>query len=222
MGANLEDSYRHKGLRRKLVQQVRSKGITDERVLAAMEKVPRHYFFDQAFLEHAYQDKAFPIGEGQTISQPYTVAFQTQLCMIEPGDKILEIGTGSGYQACILMELGAEVYTVEFNKNLFERAKKFLPGMGYRPYFFHGDGTKGLPAFAPFDKILVTAGAPGIPKMLVDQLKTGGRMVIPVGDNQLQRMIRLIKKGARKIEKESFDYFSFVPLLGEHGWKKNR
>jgi protein-L-isoaspartate(D-aspartate) O-methyltransferase len=216
----MEDNYRHRGLRRKLVQQVRGKGISDENVLAAIEKVPRHFFFDQAFMEHAYQDKAFPIGEGQTISQPYTVAFQTQLCRIAPGDKILEIGTGSGYQACILMEMGADVFTIEYNKALFNKAKNFLPQMGYRPYLFEGDGTKGLPAFAPYDKILVTAGAPGVPDILIEQLKIGGILVIPVGDNQLQQMVRLIKRGPKKIEKESFDYFSFVPLLGEHGWKK--
>ena len=219
MKSYLEDNYRHRGLRRRLVQQIRSKGISDEQVLAAIEKVPRHYFFDQAFLEHAYQDKAFPIGEGQTISQPYTVAFQTQLCQIKPGDKVLEIGTGSGYQACILVEMGAEVFTIEYNKALYEKAKNFLPKMGYRPYFFVGDGTRGLATFAPYDKILVTAGAPSVPKILIEQLKTGGILIIPVGDNQLQQMIRLVKKGPKKIEKESFDYFSFVPLLGEHGWK---
>jgi len=219
MKSYLEDNYRHRGLRRRLVQQIRSKGISDEQVLAAVEKVPRHYFFDQAFLEHAYQDKAFPIGEGQTISQPYTVAFQTQLCQINPGDKVLEIGTGSGYQACILVEMGAEVFTIEYNKVLFDKARNFLPKMGYRPYFFVGDGTRGLATFAPYDKILVTAGAPSVPKILVEQLKTGGILVIPVGDNQLQQMIRLVKKGPKKIKKETFDYFSFVPLLGEHGWK---
>ncbi len=219
---NLEDNYRHRGLRRRLVQQVRNKGITDIRILDALGKVPRHYFFDPAFLEHAYQDKAFPIGEGQTISQPYTVAFQTQLLDVHKGDRVLEIGTGSGYQACVLLELEAEVYTIELNKILFENTKDFLPKMGYRPYFFQGDGTRGLPAFAPFDKILVTAGAPAVPNLLVDQLKTGGILVIPVGDNQVQRMIRLVKKGPKKIQKESFDYFSFVPLLGEHGWKKEK
>ena len=220
MNTKLEDNYRHRGLRRRLIQQVRRKCIRDEKVLAALEKVPRHYFFDQAFLEHAYQDKAFPIGEGQTISQPYTVAFQTQLCDVQTGDKILEIGTGSGYQACILLELGAEVFTIEYNQLLFEKAKQFLPQMGYNPYFYQGDGTRGLPLFAPFDKILVTAGAPRIPSTLVDQLKIGGILVIPVGDNQLQQMVRIFKKSAKKIEKETFDYFSFVPLLGENGWSK--
>lgn len=216
----LEDDYRHKGLRRKLVETIRSKGITDELVLQAVGQVPRHYFFDKIFLEHAYQDKAFPIGEGQTISQPYTVAFQTQLLKVEKGDKVLEIGTGSGYQACILAEMGADVFTIEYIRKLYDGTRKFLPKMGYRPHFFHGDGTKGLPAFAPFDKILVTAAAPLIPKPLIEQLKVGGILVIPVGDDNLQRMIRLIKKSDSKIVKESHDYFSFVPLVGEFGWDK--
>lgn len=216
----LEDSYRHRGLRKKLVRIVEGKGITDKNVLLALGKVPRHYFFDKAFLEHAYQDKAFPIGEGQTISQPFTVAFQTQLLEIQKGDKVLEIGTGSGYQACILMEMGAEVYTIEYIKKLYERTKKFLPSMGYKPHFFCGDGTKGLPAFSPFDKIIITAAAPTLPQPLIDQLGIGGKMVIPVGDNNLQRMIKVTKKSENKISKEYFDYFSFVPLVGKFGWGK--
>lgn len=216
----LEDTYRHRGLRKKLVRTVEGKGITDMNVLMALGKVPRHYFFDKAFLEHAYQDKAFPIGEGQTISQPFTVAFQTQLLEIEKGDKVLEIGTGSGYQACILMEMGAVVYTVEYIKKLYDRTKKFLPSMGYKPHFFCGDGTKGLPAFKPFDKIIITAAAPTLPQPLIDQLRIGGIMVIPVGDNNLQRMIKVTKKSETKITKEYFDYFSFVPLVGKFGWGK--
>ncbi len=216
----LEDSYRHRGLRKKLVRIVEGKGITDENVLNALGKVPRHYFFDKAFLEHAYQDKAFPIGEGQTISQPFTVAFQTQLLKIQNGDKVLEIGTGSGYQACILMEMGAEVYTIEYIKKLYDRTKIFLPSMGYKPHFFCGDGTKGLPAFKPFDKIIITAAAPTLPQPLIDQLRIGGVMVIPVGDNELQRMVKVTKKGENKISKEYFDYFSFVPLVGKFGWNK--
>lgn len=215
-----EDNYRHRGLRKRLVRIVEAKGITDKNVLHALAKVPRHYFFDQAFLEHAYQDKAFPIGEGQTISQPFTVAFQTQLLEVHKGDKVLEVGTGSGYQACILMELGAEVYTIECIKKLYERAKKFLPAMGYRPHFFLGDGTKGLPAFAPFDKMLITAAAPSVPQPLIDQLNVGGIMVIPVGDNTLQRMVKVTKKSEHKVSKEYFDYFSFVPLVGKFGWEK--
>lgn len=216
----LEDTYRHKGLRRKLAQTVKNKGIRDERIIHAIEKIPRHYFFDQAFLEHAYQDKAFPIGQGQTISQPYTVAFQTQLLEIREGDKVLEIGTGSGYQACILLELGAEVFTIEYIKTLYQTAKSFLPEMGYRPHFFHGDGTKGLPAFAPFNKIIVTAAAPEIPQPLLDQLKIGGILVIPVGDDSLQKMMRIIKLDENEYKEESHDFFSFVPLVGKFGWKK--
>lgn len=216
----LEDSYRHRGLRKKLVRIVESKGITDPNVLRALEKIPRHYFFDKAFLEHAYQDKAFPIGEGQTISQPFTVAFQTQLLKVQQGDKVLEIGTGSGYQACILLEMGADVYTIEYIKKLYDRTKKFLPKMGYKPHFFYGDGSKGLPAFQPFDKILITAAAPTIPKPLIDQLRIGGVMVIPVGDNTLQRMVKVTKTGDNKVTKDYFDYFSFVPLVGKFGWER--
>lgn len=214
----LEDNYKQRGLRNKLVKMLEKKGISDPRVLAAIGKVPRHFFFENALLEHAYQDKAFPIGEGQTISQPYTVAFQSEKLEIRPGDKILEIGTGSGYQACILMELGARVYTIEYNRVLFEQTRHFLPEMGYKPYFFHGDGSKGLPAKAPFNKIIVTAGAPVIPKSLTDQLADGGILIIPVGDRESQRMIR-IRKAGDKLLKEEFTNFAFVPLLGEQGWK---
>ena len=214
----LEDNYKQRGLRNKLVKILRNKGISDERVLDAIGKVPRHVFFDNALLEHAYQDKAFPIGEGQTISQPYTVAFQTEKLGIKPGDKILEIGTGSGYQACILVELGAKVYTIEYNKKLYDRTKVFLPTMGYKPYFFLGDGSKGLPAKAPYDKIIVTAGAPIVPSALTDQLKEGGILVIPVGNRDRQLMVRIIKKDGQLV-KEEFDHFAFVPLLGKEGWK---
>jgi protein-L-isoaspartate(D-aspartate) O-methyltransferase len=215
--AMLEDNYKQRGLRNKLIRLLRNKGISDERVLTAMNKVPRHVFFDNALLEHAYQDKAFPIGEGQTISQPYTVAFQTEKLAIKPGDKVLEIGTGSGYQACILLELGAKVFTIEYNHNLYERTKSFLPKMGYKPYFYYGDGSKGIPAKAPFDKIIVTAGAPVVPDALLDQLAEGGIMVIPVGNRAKQVMLRITKKNG-KLTKEEFEYFSFVPLLGDHGW----
>lgn len=213
-----EDNYKQRGLRNKLVKVLRSKGITDDRVLNAIGKVPRHVFFENALLEHAYQDKAFPIGEGQTISQPYTVAFQTEKLEIKPGDKVLEIGTGSGYQACILAELGAKVFTIEYNKNLYERTKAFLPKMGYKPYFYFGDGSKGIPAKAPFDKIIVTAGAPVVPDALLDQLAEGGILVIPVGGREKQMMVRIRKKNS-VISKEEFDYFSFVPLLGQQGWR---
>ncbi len=215
-----EDSYRHKGMRRQLVKTLIDKGINDEAVINAIQAVPRHYFFEKAFLEHAYQDKAFPIGEGQTISQPYTVAVQTQLLNIKPGDKVLEIGTGSGYQCCILMELGAKVFTIEYNKKLYERAKVQLRTMGYRPHFRLGDGTKGWPTFAPYDKIIVTAGAPSVPEALIEQLAPGGILVIPVGGEDHQEMLRIIKEADGKLKTEKHDYFRFVPLVGKHGWRK--
>lgn len=214
----LEDNYKQRGLRNKLVKILRNKGISDVRVLDAIGKVPRHVFFDNALLEHAYQDKAFPIGEGQTISQPYTVAFQTEKLEIKTGDKVLEIGTGSGYQACILLEMGAKVYTIEYNKKLYEKTKAFLPTMGYKPYFFLGDGSKGLPAKAPYDKIIVTAGAPVVPSALTDQLAENGILIIPVGNRERQVMMRISKKNGELI-KEEFDHFAFVPLLGKEGWK---
>lgn len=215
----IEDNYKQRGLRNKLVKKLREKGIFDERVLDAIGKVPRHAFFDDALLNHAYEDKAFPIGEGQTISQPYTVAFQTEKLKILPGDKVLEIGTGSGYQAAILVEMGAKVYTIEYNRKLFERTRDFLPLLGYNPFFFHGDGSKGIPAKAPYNKIIVTAGAPVVPSALTDQLAEGGILLIPVGDRERQKMLRITKvKG--ELKKEEFDFFAFVPLLGEQGWKQ--
>lgn len=215
----LEDSYRHKGQRRELVKLISSKGIKDEAVLSAINTLPRHFFFDTALDSHAYEDKAFPIGEGQTISQPYTVAFQTELLQIKQGDKVLEIGTGSGYQGAILHLLGAEVHTIEYQKKLYDRTKKFLTKIGIPLNFYFGDGSQGMPAQAPFDKILVTAGAPIVPKSLLKQLKIGGILVIPVGDRKTQKMLRLTKKTATKIVQEEFDNFAFVPLLGQDGWK---
>ena len=214
----IEENYKQRGLRNKLVKKLALKGIADSRVLEAIGKVPRHVFFDEALLGHAYEDKAFPIGEGQTISQPYTVAFQTEKLEVKPGDKVLEIGTGSGYQAAILVEMGAKVYTIEYNRKLYEKTKEFLPLLGYKPYFFFGDGSKGIPSKAPYDKILVTAGAPIIPDALIDQLAEGGILIIPVGDREKQKMVK-IKKTKGKLLKEEFDYFAFVPLLGEQGWK---
>jgi protein-L-isoaspartate(D-aspartate) O-methyltransferase len=214
----IEDGYKERGLRNKLVKKLTEKGIKNAGVLGAINKVPRHVFFDKALLSHAYEDKAFPIGEGQTISQPFTVAFQSEKLEIKPGDKVLEIGTGSGYQACILLELGAKVYTIEYNRKLYERTRVFLPQLGYKPHFFHGDGSQGLPSKAPFDKIIVTAGAPVIPKALTDQLAEGGILVIPVGNREKQMMIR-IRKDKGNLVTEEFDYFAFVPLLGDHGWK---
>lgn len=213
-----EDSFRHQGLRKKLVAELEKKGIKDQRVLAAIGKVPRHIFFDNALINHAYQDKAFPIGEGQTISQPYTVARQSELLEIKPGMKVLEIGTGSGYQSCILLELGAQVFTIEYQPVLFQKVKLKLPPMGYRPNFFLGDGSKGLISFAPYDRIIVTAGAPAIPQPLIDQLKPGGILVIPSGDTQRQEMIRIRKNLDGTLSEEMFGGFSFVPLKGTFGW----
>ena len=209
-----EDTYRHKGLRRKLVDQLKEKGITDERVLEAIGKIPRHYFLDTAFDEIAYEDRAFPIAQSQTISQPYTVAYQTQLLEIKPYEKVLEIGTGSGYQACVLAEMGAQVFTIERQKPLFEQMKKFPFRNKYPSIkFFYGDGYEGLPSYAPFDKVIVTAAAPQIPDKLLQQLKPGGRLVIPVGEGKVQKMLRITKKINLDVDIEEFDDFSFVPML---------
>lgn len=210
-----EDSYRHKGLRKKLVETVRGKGITDEKILTALEKIPRHFFLDSAFDEVAYEDKAFPITAGQTISQPYTVAYQTQLLEVKPFEKILEIGTGSAYQASVLAELGAQVFTIERQKQLFDANKGFTYLRKYpNVKFFYGDGFEGLPTFAPFDKVLITAAAPFIPQKLLAQLKTGGMMVVPVGEGDVQVMKRIIKQADGSFKEEVYDRFSFVPMLG--------
>lgn len=209
-----DDGYRHKGLRRKLVETVRGKGITDEKVLAAIENIPRHFFLDSAFDEVAYEDKAFPIAEKQTISQPYTVAYQTQLLEIKSYEKVLEIGTGSCYQAAVLAELGAKVFTIERQKKLFDTNKTFLWIKKYPSIkFFYGDGFEGLPTYAPFDKVIITAAAPFIPEKLVGQMKTGGMMVIPIGSGDVQVMKRLIKQADGSVVEEVFDNFSFVPML---------
>ena len=209
-----KDSYRHKGLRKKLVDTVRSKGITDEAVLAAIDKIPRHFFLDSAFDEVAYEDRAFPIGEGQTISQPYTVAYQTQLLEIKKFDKVLEIGTGSAYQAVVLAELGAQVYTIERQKKLFEANKQFMLLKKYPSVkFFYGDGFEGLPTYGPFDKVIITAAAPEIPPKLIEQLKPGGMMVIPLGAGDVQQMLRITKLENGALKEEVFDRFSFVPML---------
>ena len=215
----MEDTYKHKGLRKKLVESIQAKGIKDPAILNAIGVIPRHLFIkDNAFLRHAYEDKPFPIGAEQTISQPYTVAFQTQLLKVKKGDKILEIGTGSGYQACVLLELGAKVFTIERQKQLYQKVRVFLPALGYSPKFFHGDGYKGLPAFAPFDKIIVTAGAPYVPEALIEQLKTGGILVVPVGDSVNQVMTSIIKISETEHEKSEHGEFVFVPLLGNRAW----
>lgn len=209
-----EDTYRHKGLRKKLVDGIRNKGITDEKLLAAVSNIPRHYFLDSAFDEVAYEDRAFPIGEGQTISQPYTVAYQTQLLEVKPFEKVLEIGTGSAYQACVLAEMGVQVYTIERQKKLFDSNKLFTYLKKYHNIkFFYGDGYEGLPTFAPFDKILITAAAPEIPEKLIDQLKPGGMMVIPVGSGDVQQMMRITKMENGAVKQEVFDHFSFVPMM---------
>jgi len=209
------DSFRHKGLRKKLVETVKQKGITDSSVLAAMEAVPRHWFFDSGFLEFAYEDKAFPIGAGQTISQPYTVAFQTQLMQVRKGDKILEVGTGSGYQASILYQMGAKVFSVERQRTLYTKAKLMLPEAGYRIRTFFGDGYKGLPAFAPFDRIIVTAGAPFIPEALTAQLKPGGILVIPVDKEDYQVMTTVTREDDGSLTTQQHGVFRFVPMLGD-------
>jgi protein-L-isoaspartate(D-aspartate) O-methyltransferase len=209
-----EDSYRHKGLRRQLVHVIREKGITDERVLDAILHIPRHFFMESGFDKVAYEDRAFPIDEGQTISQPYTVAYQTQLLEVKPFEKVLEIGTGSAYQASVLAEMGAQVFTIERQKKLFEQNKLFAFLKKYPNLkFFYGDGFEGLPTYAPFDKVIVTAAAPFIPPKLVEQLKPGGWMVIPVGEGQVQRMLRLTRQPDGGYTQEAFDNFSFVPMI---------
>ncbi len=214
-----EDSYQHKGLRKQLVDLLKEKGITDENVLNAINTIPRHYFLDSAFDKRAYEDKAFPIGEGQTISQPYTVAYQTQLLQIKKSDKVLEIGTGSVYQSTVLAEMGAWVYTIERQKKLYEAHKNFYFRSKYPSIkFFYGDGFEGLQAYAPFDKIIITAAAPYVPPKLITQLKVGGMMVIPVDEGDAQRMLRITKLVDGNIKEESFDLFSFVPMLtGRNG-----
>ncbi len=213
----MTDDFKHKGLRKKLVAELREKGIINGDVLAAIEKIPRHYFFDKAFLSHAYEDKAFPIAADQTISQPYTVAFQTSLLEVKKGDKIMEIGTGSGYQTCILTELGAKVFSIERQKLLHDKARELLPKINCNAKLFYGDGYRGLPTFAPFDKILVTAGAPDIPDELTNQLKPGGILVIPVGTT-VQTMIRVEKLINNEINVTQHGNFRFVPLLGNKEW----
>ena len=209
-----EDTYRHKGLRKKLLDILREKGITDEKVLAAMNNIPRHFFMDSALDNIAYEDRAFPISDGQTISQPYTVAYQTQLLQVKQNDKVLEIGTGSIYQATVLAELGAKVFTIERQKNLFDKTKQYIFKNKYNNLkFFYGDGFEGLPTYGPFDKVIITAAAPFVPPKLMQQLKTGGVMVIPVDEGSNQRMQRLTKKEDGTWSEEIFENFSFVPML---------
>ena len=209
-----EDNYRHKGMRRNLVEVLKNKGISDDNVLNAIGTVPRHVFLDSSFLEFAYQDKAFPIGSGQTISQPFTVAFQSSLLEIKKNMKVLEIGTGSGYQACVLAEMGAKVFSIERQRKLYTKTKAFLAEFPYRIKMFLGDGNKGLPTYGPFDRIIITAAAPEIPQTLIDQLKVGGMMVIPLCENEThQTMLRLIKQEDGSLKREEYGDFRFVPML---------
>lgn len=209
----LRDTFKHKGKRQQLAAIVAAKGVKDKKVLEAIRSIPRHLFMDSSFEDHAYQDKAFPIAADQTISQPYTVAFQTELLELKRGDAVLEIGTGSGYQTAVLCELGAKVYSIERQQELYKKTKLFLSKIGYRPkYLSFGDGYKGLPEYAPFDKIIVTAGAPYVPNALLSQLKVGGRLVIPIGEN-VQIMTLFVRKSNKEFDKKEFGDFRFVPLL---------
>ena len=207
------DTYKHKGLRKRLADSIREKGIKSEKIISAIEKIPRHLFMDSGFVEFAYKDQAFPIGAGQTISQPYTVAFQTELLDIKKHEKILEVGTGSGYQASVLLELGTKVYTIERQRELFLKSKSLLNSLGYKPYIYYGDGYEGLPSFAPFDKILITAGAPEIPTQLLSQLKVGGRMVVPIGSTSQQTMVSIDKIDENNYNETKHGAFIFVPML---------
>ena len=211
----MQDTFKHQGLRRKLIEEIRQKGIADENVLSSIGKIPRHLFMDNAFVNFAYVDKAFPIGSEQTISQPFTVAKQTELLGIRPYDKVLEIGTGSGYQAAVLTAMEANVYTIERQQDLYKKTKEFLPNIGYKCHFFYGDGYKGLPNFAPFDKIIVTCGAPEIPEELLEQLKVGGKMVAPIGKGDIQQMQLIEKTSDTEHKLTTHGNFSFVPMLND-------
>lgn len=211
----LTDTYRHKGLRRKLIEQLRGIGIQDERVLAAIDRVPRHFFLSSAFLEFAYENRAFSIGAGQTISHPSTVARQSELLKVKRGDKVLEIGTGSGYQTCVLCELGAKVWSIERQKELYDTAGPLINQLGYRPNLYFGDGYKGKPAFAPYDKILVTCGAPSVPTELLKQLRIGGTMIIPVGEGETQIMYEITRLAENEYTRNEHGTFSFVPMLSD-------
>lgn len=207
------DSLRHQGMRKRLVEAIRIKGVRDERVLDAIQKVPRHLFMDSSFIQFAYKDQAFPIGAGQTISQPFTVAFQSQLLDVQPNDKVLEVGTGSGYQAAVLVEMGAQVYTIERQRELYMKVQQLLPDLGYHPKFFFGDGYKGLPTYGPFDRIIITAGAPVIPEDLLTQLRVGGVLVAPIGPTEKQVMYKVTRISEDEYEKEKHGTFVFVPML---------
>jgi len=208
------DHIRYKGLRKKLAEELRRKGITDEKVLEAIETVPRHVFMDSGLIRFAYKDQAFPIGAGQTISQPFTVAYQTQLLDVHPHQKVLEIGTGSGYQAAVLMHLGVSLFTIDRQRSLYLKARSVLESLHLQPGLFFGDGYAGLPSYAPFDRILVTCGAMQVPESLLQQLKVGGKMVIPIGNETEQIMTRFVKISEQVIERSEHGSFIFVPMLG--------
>jgi protein-L-isoaspartate(D-aspartate) O-methyltransferase len=209
----MEDNYRHKGMRREMLAELRELGITDERVLEAMDKVPRHLFLPSAFLQFAYQNRAFEIGAGQTISHPFTVAFQTQLLEVKEMEKVLEIGTGSGYQTSVLKALGARVFTIERQRSLYESTSLLLGKLGVKAHLFFGDGYKGVPAHAPFDKILITCGAPRVPEALLEQLKPGGKLIVPIGSGEKQEMTEIIRLNEREAVRKTHGTFSFVPML---------
>jgi protein-L-isoaspartate(D-aspartate) O-methyltransferase len=209
----IHDTLQHQGMRKRLVETIVEKGITDQAVISAIGKIPRHLFMESGFVKFAYQDQAFPIGAGQTISQPYTVAYQSQLLKVKPNDKILEVGTGSGYQAAVLAEMGALVYTIERQRELYIKVQQLLPSIGYHPRFFYGDGYKGLPTYGPFDGIIVTAGAPFIPEALKEQLKIGARLVIPVNHNDHQVMMVVERISENEYDEQQHGNFAFVPLL---------
>lgn len=209
----MQDTYKHKGLRKQLISELRERGIRDEKVLEAFNEIPRHFFLDLAFEKQAYTNIAFQIGAGQTISHPYTVAFQTQLLNLQKGEKVLEIGTGSGFQTCILCQMGAKVVSIERQRELFVKAKSIIHHFNFNPKLFYGDGYKGQPVYAPFDKILVTCGAPFVPEALLEQLKVGGVLVIPLGSGSVQEMKRITRVSEDAFHTEDFGDFSFVPML---------
>ena len=214
------ESYKYQGRRKRLIGQLVSKGITDERVLEAMERVPRHRFVEGAFQDQAYEDKALPIRDGQTISQPFTVAYQTQMLALKPGMKVLEIGTGSGYQAAVLCEMGMKVFSVERYAHLHKNAKRLLQELGYEPFLKQGDGTLGWKLYQPYERILVTAASPDIPEPLKEQLEIGGKLVIPVGGRNTQIMTVVTRMAPSRYDVQSYHRFCFVPLIGAHGWEE--
>ena len=209
----MEDTFRHKGMRRQLIEELKAKGIQNNAILQAFDATPRHFFLDLAFINQAYSNMAFQIGAGQTISHPFTVAFQTDLLEVKKGTKVLEIGTGSGFQTSILCALGAKVYSIERQRELFLKAKRIINDLGHNPKLFYGDGYKGQPSYAPFERILVTCGAPFVPEALLDQLVVGGILVIPIGEGDKQIMTKITKVSATEFDKQTYGDFSFVPML---------